>query len=227
MTDVAIIILAGGSGSRLGAGTNKVLLHVGGEPVLTHSVRAALSARSVSHLVLVARAGEEDAVATAITPALGDTEVRLVTGGVQRHESEWKGLQAIRSEIVRGDIGVVAIHDAARPMARPALFDAVVEAARLHGAALPVRPQSHLIARDGHVPTTAVGGVQTPQAFGARTLWEAHTAAAAHGFVGTDTASVLEWHRPGTPVVAVRGPASNIKVTFADDLAIAEALIRA
>jgi 2-C-methyl-D-erythritol 4-phosphate cytidylyltransferase len=220
----AIVILAAGSGSRVGAGVNKVLLPLGTTTVLGASVRTALAVEGVRRLVLVVREGEQQAVADAVAPVLGDREATLVVGGATRHESEWAALQALRADIEAGEVDVVAIHDGARPLATPALYDAVLAAARARGGAIPVAPVPGLVGHD--LQARAGVGVQTPQAFGATDLLAAHTRAHADGFEGTDTASVLERYAE-VEIAAVPSTSLNLKVTFAEDVAAAERLIDA
>jgi 2-C-methyl-D-erythritol 4-phosphate cytidylyltransferase len=220
----AVVILAGGSGSRVGADTNKVLLPLGDTTVLGRSVRAALAVPDVVRLVLGVRAGDEDAVREAVAPLLGDREVRLAPGGATRHASEWAAIQALAEDIASGQVDVVAVHDGARPLAGPALFEATIEAARDHGGALPVVELPGLLGRDLRPVADHLIGVQTPQAFRAVPLLEAHRRAAADGFESTDTAACFERYAD-LPVVAVPGGAANLKVTFPEDLAVAERLL--
>lgn len=216
----AVVILAAGSGTRVGAGTNKVLLPLGDAPLLARSVRTALAVPDVRRVLLVVRAGEEGEVADALAPHLGDGEVGLVTGGATRHASEWAALQALAPAIEDGSVDVVAIHDGARPLAGPDLFAATIEAARVHGGAIPVVPLTGLVALDGRDLPAGLSGVQTPQAFRAPELLSAYTAAEAEGFEGTDTASC--WHQhTDLPVAAVPSTPRNLKVTFPEDLAVA------
>jgi 2-C-methyl-D-erythritol 4-phosphate cytidylyltransferase len=217
----AIVVLAAGSGSRTGSEVNKVLLPLDGVPVLAHSVRAALATPDVVRVVVVVRPGEEDDVATALAGHLGEREVHLVTGGATRHASEWAALQVLRDDIEAGTVDVVAVHDAARPLAPPALFGAVVEAARAEGGAIPVASAPGLLGPDG--PVTGVAAVQTPQAFRARDVLDAHRRAADDGFEATDTAGVLDRYAD-LRVVAVPSAVTNLKVTWPDDLEIAERL---
>lgn len=218
----AIVVLAAGSGTRVGAPVNKVLLALSGRTVLARSVTTALAVADVARLVLVVRPGDEQEVADVVEPLLGDREVTLVAGGSDRHASEWAALQVLAPSIRAGEVDVVAVHDAARPLAPVALYDAVVAAAREHGGAIPVVPVRALLGPDGVRSGTAT--VQTPQAFGAPALLAAYVAAARDGFSGTDTASCLERYGD-VPVVAVPGSAANLKVTYPEDLALAEALL--
>ena len=221
----AVVLVAGGSGTRVGAGTNKVLLPLAGRPVLAWSVRTACSLPYVDHVVVAARQADLDEVARLLRAELPeDREVVLVAGGATRHDSEWQGLQALRSSVERGGVDVVAVHDAARPLADAALFDATVQAAHRHGGALPVRPQPQLLTTEELRPVDDLGAVQTPQAFRAAPLLEAYARAAGDRFTGTDTASCVAAYTD-VQVHAVPGPATNLKITFPEDVALAERLL--
>ena len=215
----AVVILAAGSGSRVGASVNKVLLPLADSTVLGMSVRAARHTRDVRRILVVHRDGEADAVATAIGGELGDGEVTLVVGGATRHDSEWQALRVLRPEIEAGAIDVVAIHDGARPLVSPELFDRTIEIASRVGGAIPAVPASGLVERHTLAARTGVVGVQTPQAFRAAALLSAYAAAEAEGFQGTDTAATLT--RAGeVTIAAVPSTPWNLKVTFPEDVAL-------
>jgi 2-C-methyl-D-erythritol 4-phosphate cytidylyltransferase len=221
----AVVVVAAGSGSRVGAATNKVLLPLHGVPVLAWSLRTALSLEYVDQVVVVVRETDVDAVRRLAETHLPEgREVVLVTGGPTRHASEWRGLAPLRSRIEDGSLDVVAIHDGARPLADAALVDATFRAAREHGGALPARSQPGLVTRDGRRHVTGLVGVQTPQAFRAGPLLEAYVRAEADGFTGTDTAGCVAAYTD-LAVHGVPAPATNLKVTFAEDLALAERLL--
>ena len=216
----AVVILAAGTGSRVGAGSNKVLLPLGDRPVLAWSVRDASALDDVGRVLVVVRPGEREEVAAALEPHLGDDEVGLVEGGETRHASEWAALRALGPEIEAGVVDVVAIHDGARPLAGRELFAATITAARERGGAIPVVRLPGLLARDGRDLPPELDGVQTPQAFRAPDLLAAYTAAAAEGFEGTDTAAC--WARySDLPVAAVPSTPGNLKITFPEDLDLA------
>jgi 2-C-methyl-D-erythritol 4-phosphate cytidylyltransferase len=145
-----------------------------------------------------------------------------VTGGETRAESVRAGLGAVPD-----DAGVIVVHDAARPLATPSLFTAVVEAVRVDGAAcaIPVLPVSDTLKRtsDGIVRSTVdrdgLVTVQTPQAFAAATLREAHR----EGGQTTDDAGLVELM--GVAVRTVPGDPKNLKITRPEDLGLAEALM--
>ena len=219
----AVVILAAGAGSRVGAEVNKVLLPLGDRPVLAWSVTAALALDDVQRVLLVVRPGEQQAVAEAVAPHLGEDEVGVVEGGTTRHASEWAALRALSAEIESGAIDVVAIHDGARPMAGTDLFARTIEAAREHGGALPVVPLTQAVLSDGKPAPRDLVAVQTPQAFRAEALLAAYRAADADGFEGTDTASCLERYGD-LRIAAVRSTPGNLKITFPDDVRVAARL---
>jgi 2-C-methyl-D-erythritol 4-phosphate cytidylyltransferase len=223
----ALVVLAAGSGSRVGAGVNKVLLPLAGTTVLGLSLRAALDVDDVRRIVLVVRPGEQEAVAEAVVPVLGTGEVLVVEGGATRHASEWAALSALRADIEAGEVDVVAIHDGARPLASPQLFATTIDVAREVGGAIPVAPLSGVADRRGLRPHPGVVGVQTPQAFRATALLAAHTAAARDGFEATDTAACLAAYPgdSGVRIAAVPSSSLNLKVTFVEDLAAVAALL--
>ena len=221
----AVVILAAGAGSRVGAEVNKVLLTLGDRPVLAWSISAALALEDVRRVLLVVRPGEHTAVADAVSPYLGEHEVGIVEGGETRHASEWAALRALAPEIESGAIDVVAIHDGARPMAGTELFASTIGTAREHGGALPVVPLTQVVRSDGGPVTGDLVAVQTPQAFRADALLAAYRAADADGFEGTDTASCIERYGD-LRIAAVPSTSGNLKITFPDDVSLAARLTR-
>lgn len=217
---VAVVILAAGSGSRVGAEVNKVLLPLRDAPVLVWSVRDALVLPDVRRLVLVVRPEDRAAVESAVAPYLGDREVMVVDGGATRHASEWAAIRVLEADITSGEVDVVAIHDGARPLAGVPLWAAVVAAAAEHGGAIPVVPVTDLLRADLSIVGGALGAVQTPQAFRADDLLAAYRAASEDGFDGTDTAACVTAYRD-VAIAAVAGSPLNLKVTFPEDLGLA------
>jgi 2-C-methyl-D-erythritol 4-phosphate cytidylyltransferase len=219
----AVVVLAAGSGSRLGAEVNKVLLPLGPTSVLGRSLSTALEVPDVAVVVVAVRPGEEQAVSATLAPLLGERELLLVTGGATRHASEWRAVSALAPQVESGEVDVVAIHDGARPLADVALYEATIAAAREHGGAIPCAPLTGLVHTTLQPVTEQVVGVQTPQAFRARELLVAHRAADAAGWEATDTAGCLERFTDAR-VVAVTSSAANLKVTFVEDLELAARL---
>jgi 2-C-methyl-D-erythritol 4-phosphate cytidylyltransferase len=225
----AAILLAGGSGTRLGTGDNKAYLPLGGHPLLAWSLGAFERCERVDDVVLVTRP-EDHARARAAAGAAGVTKLRaVVAGGATRHGSEQAGLDALADAIEHGDVTLVAIHDAARPFVSGVLLERLLDTAAARGGAVPALPVgAPFLVRSGHAAgrsavmwTTDLRRMQTPQAFRAAGLLAAYRAATAAGFHGVDTAETVEHHGDLT-VAIVDGDPDNRKVTFVDDLRAAE-----
>ena len=228
----AVVVLAAGSGSRVGAQVNKILLPLHGRPVLAWSVLTALEVPGVDPVVVVHRPGERADVGSALLPVIGERDVLLVEGGATRQDSEQAALAVLAPRVADGSVDVIAIHDGARPLAGVALFEATIATARQHGGAVPTHELAALLARDPSAAPapggtgTRLAGVATPQAFRAAPLLEAYRAAAAAGFDGTDTAAAFAQFAPaGHEVRAVPTGPGNLKVTFGEDLQVAERLL--
>jgi 2-C-methyl-D-erythritol 4-phosphate cytidylyltransferase len=193
-------------------------------PILARSVRTVLDVVGVHRIVLVIRPQDRDAVSAAVAPHLGAHDLWVVDGGDQRHDSEWQALQVLADDIESDELDVVAIHDAARPLAGHQLWRAVIDAAAQHGGAIPVVESPQLSNADGSLAPGGLVTVQTPQAFRARALLDAYRQADADGFVGTDTAACLEKYAD-VVIAGVTSTTANLKVTFPEDIALAEALL--
>ena len=225
MRDVAVVIPAGGVGRRLGNRTPKQFLRVGGTTILARTVTHFTRHPAVGDVVVVAPAAHLARTRRALAGVGGRTRLQVVPGGVERQESVWLGMQAVPDSAA-----VIVVHDAVRPFITRALIDHVVSAARAGGAAICARPIAETVkrVRDGLVEATldrtALWAVQTPQAFRAAVLREAHEKARRDGYLGTDEAMLVE--RLGQPVTVVPGLADNVKITTPDDLKRAKETVR-
>ncbi len=212
------IVLAAGSGERLGETTPKAFVSLAGRPILAYAAQAALSCGEVSSVVVAAPSGLED-LARSILQSIGPHAV--VTGGPSRQASVRAALA-----LVPEDVLAIVCHDAARPFARPELFSSVLEALAGSDGAIPVLPVPDTIKqiRGGYVvatePRDELGLAQTPQAFAAQPLREAHRRAFEAGLDLTDDAAIMEW--AGYRIRAVPGEPTNFKITTQDDLVRAE-----
>src|SRR6266540_364379 len=223
------IVLAAGSGTRIGHSHSKVYLPLAGRPILVWSLELLWRVPGVDRLVLATRAEELELAAGVLERELPGVPVELVSGGPSRHESEYRALAHLAADIRGGRVAAVLIHDAARPLASLAMTERVLAAALRRGAAVPGVPAENVLAVDPSGRVTADGAerlvtIQTPQAFRARPLLEAHEAAARDGFTGTDTAACVERYSE-LEVAVVPGDPGNLKVTFPDDLLVAERLL--
>lgn len=219
------IIVAAGRGERMGASRPKAFLTVAGEPMLLRSARAFDAADSVATLVAVVPVGEVDAARGLLSPLR--KPVRVVAGGERRQDSVLEGIK----QAPDGFDGIVLVHDAARPFTEPELIEAVARSAEACGAAIPVVPVTDTIKRleEGRVAATldrrTLGAAQTPQGFRYALLVRAYEEAYRAGVSVTDEAMAVE--RLGVPVAALPGSPRNRKLTTPEDMAWAEALVRA
>lgn len=228
-TTHAGIVLAAGSGTRVGNSRNKVYLPLAGRRIVTWSLEVFRKIPGIGRLVLVVRDDDRELAAEVLDRELPGVPVDLVTGGDTRHESEYRALLHLAGEIERGVIDVVLVHDAARPLAPVRIVEEVLATAMRTGSAIPALPCEDVVGVDEHGRMSHAGRsgmvrVQTPQAFRGGPLLSAYQAAASDGFTGTDTASCVERYE-GLPVQVVSGDPRNIKVTYADDLFTAELIL--
>lgn len=220
-----IVIVAAGRGERFGDRA-KVLAEAAGRPLLVWSLDAALASATAREIVVVCGEHTRPAVEGIVDDLGSVLPVRVCLGGAERPDSVVAGIRAL-SDVCE----VVSIHDAARPLATPALFDEVAIAARERGAVIAVAPVTDTIKEvDGDrivhtVPRDRLRAAQTPQGVRRDLLLRAFAAATEAGETFTDEAGLLEW--AGTPVSVVPGSPSNIKVTVPDDLVLVDALLRA
>jgi 2-C-methyl-D-erythritol 4-phosphate cytidylyltransferase len=202
------IVVAAGGGTRFGAA--KQFLRLGGATVVERAI--AVAAAATDAVVVVLPAGSD------WQPA---PPVRAVPGGVTRSDSARAGLAAAPA-----GTEIVLVHDAARPLATPALFAAVIDAVEAGAdGAIPVLPVTDTLKRvaGDHVvetvPREGLVVVQTPQAFRASLLREAYATGASE----TDDAALVE--SVGGKVVAVPGDPRNMKITVAYDLEVMRAML--
>jgi 2-C-methyl-D-erythritol 4-phosphate cytidylyltransferase len=223
------IVLAAGSGTRVGNSRNKVYLPLAGRRIVTWSLELLRRIPGIGRLVLVVRDDDRELAQEILRRELPGVPVDLVTGGATRHESEYRALLHLADEIRQGAIDVVLVHDAARPLAPASVVEEVLATAVRAGSAIPALPLEDVVGVDeagrmAHAGRTDMVRVQTPQAFRSGPLLAAYQAAAVDGFTGTDTASCVERYE-GLPVQVVPGDPRNIKVTYADDLFTAELIL--
>ncbi len=225
MTASAIIVAAG-SGVRLGSSVPKAFVKIGGRTMLSYSLRAVAQVSSIGELVITVPEGFESAArAEAASAGLG-VPVKITPGGIERQDSVRiaLGLTSSESELV-------IVHDAARPLATPAIFEACLAAAARAGGAIAAIPVSDTLKRvaDGAIAATVARAelwqAQTPQAFRRAMLVAAHQRGFSERIVATDDADLVE--RTGVRVEVVEGSTANIKITTPSDLAIVEAIVAA
>ncbi len=205
----AMIVVGGGSSTRFGA--DKLLTRVAGSPLVAHTIRSVVA--GVGRCVLVCRPDQMEAI------GLLDLGVELVPGGKTRTESEIAGLSHLPDAY-----DLIGIHDAARPLVSRRLVDTLFEGAARHGGAIPVLDVPWLVDKSSLARRTGVAAAQTPQVFESEPLRRAYAAAKSEGFEGHDTAEIVA-RFTDTPIVAVPGESTNLKVTYPEDLGLIEELL--
>lgn len=226
---MAVVVVAAGSGTRLGAGLPKAFVPLAGRTLLEHSLGAVRGMGEPAQTIVVAPADRQEEARAIAVSALGDPalaeRLEVVAGGDTRQRSVAAGL-----DVLDPAVEVVLVHDAARALTPPALFDEVAEAVRAagHGVipGLPVSDTIKRVSADGSVHETVdrsqLSAIQTPQGFPREQLLAAYAAAERDE---TDDAGLVA--AAGHPVSVVAGDAHAFKITTPWDLRRAEELLGA
>jgi 2-C-methyl-D-erythritol 4-phosphate cytidylyltransferase len=215
------VIVAGGSGTRMGAPQPKQFMELEGKPLLAHSVQAFIDADPGITPVIVLPASWMDMGRELLKKFFPDVSFRFSFGGETRFHSVQNGLLEIEGD------GIVFVHDAVRCLVSTALIRRCAEVAMASGSAIPavpVRDSLRVISAGGHQPINRemIRAIQTPQTFKTEVLLPAFNQPYHPGF--TDEATVVE--AAGKKVTLVEGEETNIKVTYPVDLVIAAEVIR-
>jgi 2-C-methyl-D-erythritol 4-phosphate cytidylyltransferase len=215
--------VAAGGGERFGA-EPKQFVPLRGRPVIVWAVGRLADRQDIHGITLVVADEAKDRVGRLVEKH-GLTKVdRVVSGGETRQHSVWNGLQALDS-----DCDTVLVHDAARPCLSSELLDRILNALAGNDAVIPVlRAVDTLVHEksgrlDAILDRVNISGVQTPQGFRKELLTRAHRHAEAKGIISSDDGSLV--FALGEPVATVGGSRTNIKITFEEDVPIAEAII--
>ena len=220
------IIAAAGAGTRMASDRPKQFLLLAGTPVIFHTLKVFEQCDSIDEVIVVLPA-EESAGFLSQAGKFGVRKVaRVVPGGATRADSVKRGLMAIRSATAE----IVVVHDGVRPFVTVEEIDATVAVAKSDGAAILVAPVTDTIKQvDGHrilksLDRVALRRALTPQCFQYELLRQAYHQADVNDASLTDESALVE--QLGKRVSIVEGSARNIKITTAEDLAIAEALLK-
>lgn len=221
------IIVAGGTGSRMGSGTPKQFLLLDGLPVMMHAIQAFYQSASTPKLIVVIHPSLHDSWRSLCEKHQFVLPHTVVNGGKSRFESVKNGLETIKSMDTELADCVIAVHDAARPLISATLIDKTYEQAALNGAAALATPSTDSVrvkSSDGlenkAFPRRNVYLMQTPQTFNGAILCAAYDQVDEDDGSFTDDASVVE--KKGYPITLVDGDTRNLKITFPEDLRIAE-----
>ena len=220
------ILVAAGKGTRMGAGVDKLFLEVAGQPVVAHTWRRFELAKCIDEIILVVRAERRKLFEDLAAKFHFQKPFRIVSGGAERQDSVWNGLEALSAAAE-----VVAIHDAARPCVSGELIAATVKHAEETGAAVAAQPVTDTIKESGDgrfirrtLDRSQLWSVQTPQTFRVEVIRRAISTARQRSLIFTDDTAACELI--GQPVRLISSVAPNPKVTVPGDLPLVEALLR-
>ena len=221
---ISAVIVAGGKGTRMGYEKNKVLLPICGKEIILYTLKAFSENKYIQDICLVT--GEDDlAVCHDLVCAHGFFKVKkIVPGGATRQESVYNGLKNTECDIV-------CIHDGARALITDELISETVEDAIKFGAAAPgviSRDTLKLITDDGFIDRTIDREktvlIQTPQVFKKDEIIEFHRRAKEEKISVTDDCALAE--KFGLKVKITKGSHDNIKLTFPEDIIMAERILK-
>lgn len=220
-----LLIPAAGSGKRMGADRNKLLLEVRSKPLIAWTLLAAEAASSITWIGIVSQPLDWDDFKAIIADLNLKKTIELIPGGSTRQESVYNGLQALPTNAAQ-----VLIHDGARCLATPNLFNACSEAIlNCSGliAAISVKDTIKVVDEHGIIKSTPerkqLWAAQTPQGFDVKLLKQCHAEGVRQGWEVTDDAALFE--KCGMEVRIVPGEETNLKITTPQDLAIAEFIL--
>lgn len=215
------IIVAGGSGTRMKAALPKQFLLLNGLPILMHTLQAFNHTFTKPNIILVLHADYHELWLELCAKYNFDVPYELIKGGETRFHSVKKGLSVIKDANA-----VIAIHDAVRPLTAPAIIDNSFAYAVKYGNAITaVKSRDSIRQMQGSRTISLLREdvylVQTPQTFKRAVLKNAYDQPYDVKF--TDDASVVE--NTGMKINLIEGSYENIKITFPEDIAIAEAIL--
>lgn len=219
------ILAAAGSGQRLGIKKAKLWVTVAGTPLVKHTLERIEEVSQIDGILLMAPSSELEELKDSLKRWNFAKVKEVLPGGERRQDTVRIALEALP-----GDCETVVIHDAARPLASTGLFARVIEAANGSGAATAaVMPVDTIVRAAGgekltYLDRSELRCIQTPQAFKAQIIRQAHARAHQEGYSGTDDASLVA--AMGLDVAIVEGEAGNFKVTWPEDVSRLEAVLK-
>lgn len=222
------IVLSAGQGTRMGTTIQKQYLQINQKPVIFYSLDLFQHAEIIDEIILVVGAGQEEFCRREIVEKYQLNKVStIVTGGDERYQSVWNGLQQVSNE------GYVFIHDGARPFVDEDMLNRLYDAVEIYKACvvgMPVKDTIKVISEEGFAIETPnrkyLWMIQTPQVFESALIKKAYTKSRKETSIEvTDDAMVVE-QMLKHPIKMVEGSYENIKITTPEDLEIAEVFAR-
>lgn len=219
---ISIIIVAGGSGTRMCRTTPKQFLSLSGEPILLRTLKRFASALPTAEIIVVLAKDQISLWQNIIKKHKCNIEHQIAYGGSSRTQSVQNGLNKIKSSN-----GIVLIHDGVRPLATKELIIKIAHLTALHKAVIPVVPITDSIRKISGKENHAVDrehykAVQTPQGFDIELIKNAYSSAVGKEF--TDDAAAIE--HLGAKIELTEGEKTNIKITTPEDMVIARSILK-
>jgi 2-C-methyl-D-erythritol 4-phosphate cytidylyltransferase len=228
------VLLAGGTGKRMGGNLPKQFIEVAGRTILEHSIRAFSQHPDIDEIVIVSHADYVELVESIARPY--PKVKHVVTGGKERYDSTLSALRLYQQEQTShptSDIRVL-IHDCVRCLVSQRIISDCIEAMNRYKAvdvAIPCTDTICEVNAEGHIvripPRASLRNVQTPQAFHLDTIAEAYRIGLQDpAFVTTDDCGVVHHYLPEVDIYVVEGESTNIKITYPADLVLAEKILK-
>ncbi len=221
-----LLIPAAGSGRRMGSDRNKLLLNLLGQSIISWTIQAASFSNHISWIGIISQPDDWEDFEQILGQLKLDKPIELIKGGSTRQESVYNGLRALPASASQ-----VLIHDGARCLATPNLFDSCAESLSLTNgliAAVPVKDTIKIVNENNIIQSTPdrrqLWAAQTPQGFDVKLLKQCHAEAISKAWEVTDDAALFEKCR--LEVLIVPGEETNLKITTPQDLAIAEFILK-
>ena len=226
MNEVAAIIVAGGSGKRMGMNIKKQFIELDKKPILAHTIEAFNKCKVIDEIIVVVGKEDKEKVKAEIINRYGYHKVtQIVEGGAERQDSVYNGLMAVKD-----GVQYVMIHDGARPFISEEIVEKSLSMTKEKQAtvvAVPVKDTIKVVNEEYEVEDTpkrsTLWSVQTPQSFKKELLIEAYAYARERNLIVTDDSMLVEAY--GKRVHVVEGDYNNIKITTQEDLVLGQAIL--
>jgi 2-C-methyl-D-erythritol 4-phosphate cytidylyltransferase len=231
MVENIAIILASGIGKRMGAGKNKILLELGGKPLIFHALKAFEKCQEISEILIVIRSEEIELAKNIVKKYKVKKVIGIIEGGKERQFSGLNAILYLNKIIKDKSKAIVIFHNCANPFVTSEEINESIKNAKKYGACAVAHPTKDTIKevdKKGMVLKTLdrskLWNMQTPQSIKFPLALKAFTKADKDNFIGTDDVSLVE--RLGRKVKIIEASESNFKITTPKDLALAKIIIK-
>lgn len=218
----SMVLLASGTGSRMGGAIPKQFLELQNKPIIIHTLESFIQLPNITEIIIVSAIEQHVFLKDIISTHLPYLKYTIIEGGDQRQDSSFKGvLQATNDYVI--------IHEAARPFVTPIEFQLLLDTASesiTYGAPIPFTVLQGTDQVEGILDRNQLINVQLPQKFNKQILLDAMSTAQEEQRYFTEEASLLKYYRQDIPISILKGKQENIKITYPMDLILANELIK-